>query len=108
VRAALRVAVTQLMDSLQLDAMIYPTWSNPPRRIGDLNTPHGDNSQLFSPSTGFPSMTVPMGYTRDGRLPAGLSFLGRAWSEATLIGLAFSYEQQTRHWHRPPLRSRSE
>jgi Asp-tRNA(Asn)/Glu-tRNA(Gln) amidotransferase A subunit family amidase len=103
VRAALRVAVTQLMDSLQLDAMVYPTWSNPPRLIGDLNTPHGDNSQLFSPSTGFPSITVPMGYTRGGRLPAGISFFGRAWSEATLIGLAFDYERQTRHWHRPSL-----
>jgi amidase len=103
VRAALRLAVTQLMDSLQLDAMVYPTWSNPPRLIGDLNTPHGDNSQLFSPSTGFPSITVPMGYTRNARLPAGLSFLGRAWSEAKLIELAFGYEQQTRHWRRPPL-----
>jgi len=103
VRAALRVAVTQLMDSLQLDAMVYPTWSNPPRLIGDLNTPHGDNSQLFSPSTGFPSITVPMGYTRGGRLPAGISFFGRAWSEATLIGLAFDFERHTRHWHRPSL-----
>jgi Asp-tRNA(Asn)/Glu-tRNA(Gln) amidotransferase A subunit family amidase len=27
-----------------------------------------------------------MGYTRDGRLPAGLSFFGRAWDEFKLIG----------------------
>jgi len=103
VREALRVAVHQLMDSLQLDAMVYPTWSNPPRLIGDLNTPHGDNSQLFSPTTGFPSITVPMGYTRNGRLPAGLSFFGRAWSEFRLMELAFDYEQRTRHWKRPPM-----
>jgi Asp-tRNA(Asn)/Glu-tRNA(Gln) amidotransferase A subunit family amidase len=89
------------MDSLQLDGLVYPTWSNPPRLIGDLNTPHGDNSQLFSPSTGFPAITVPMGYTRDGRLPAGLSFFGRPWSEGTLLGLAFDYDQATRH-RRPP------
>lgn len=101
VRAALRVAVTQLMDSLQLDALVYPTWSNPPRLIGDLNTPHGDNSQLFSPSTGFPSITVPMGYTRDGQLPAGVSFFGRAWSEGRLIALAYDYEQHTRHRRSP-------
>lgn len=101
VRAALRVAVTQLMDSLQLDALVYPTWSNPPRLIGDLNTPHGDNSQLFSPSTGFPSITVPMGYTRDGQLPAGVSFFGRAWSEGRLISLAYDYEQHTRHRRSP-------
>jgi Asp-tRNA(Asn)/Glu-tRNA(Gln) amidotransferase A subunit family amidase len=102
-RAALRTAVLRLMDSLQLDGFVYPTWSNPPRLIGDLNTPHGDNSQLFSPSTGFPAITVPMGYTRDGRLPAGLSFFGRPWSEGTLLGLAFDYEQATRHRRPPPL-----
>ena len=39
------------MDRLKLDAFVYPTWSNPPRPIGDLDTPHGDNSQFFSPTT---------------------------------------------------------
>jgi len=102
-REALREAVQRLMDEQQLDALVYPTWSNPPRLIGDLNTPHGDNSQLFSPTTGFPAITVPMGYTRDGRLPAGISFFGRAWSEGRLIGLAFDYEQATRHRRAPRL-----
>lgn len=102
-RARLRAAVTSLMDSLRLDALIYPTWSNPPRLIGDLNTPHGDNSQQFSPLTGFPAITVPMGYTRGNRLPAGLTLFGRAWSEARLITLAFGYEQATRHRTPPPL-----
>jgi amidase len=101
VRAALRVAVVQLMDSLRLDALVYPTWSNPPRLIGDLNTPHGDNSQLFSPTTGFPAISVPMGYTRGDRLPAGLSIFGRPWDEARLIGLAYGFEQAVRAW-RPP------
>jgi Asp-tRNA(Asn)/Glu-tRNA(Gln) amidotransferase A subunit family amidase len=100
-RAKLRAGVLRLMDSLQLDALAYPTWSNPPRLIGDLNTPAGDNSQLFSPSTGFPALTVPMGYTRDGVLPAGLQLLGRPWSEATLIRLAYAYEQATHHRHPP-------
>lgn len=102
-RARLRVAVTALMDSLKLDALVYPTWSNPPRLIGDLNTPHGDNSQVFSPLTGFPAITVPMGYTR-GVLPAGVTFLGRAWSEGTLIRLAYGYEQATHHRRVPGLR----
>jgi Asp-tRNA(Asn)/Glu-tRNA(Gln) amidotransferase A subunit family amidase len=101
VRAELRTAVVQLMESRQLDALVYPTWSNPPRLIGDLNTPHGDNSQLFSPSTGFPSITVPMGYTRNGRLPAGLSFFGRAYDEFRLIGYVYDYERLTRHWRAP-------
>jgi Asp-tRNA(Asn)/Glu-tRNA(Gln) amidotransferase A subunit family amidase len=99
-RNQVRGAVLKLMDAETLDALVYPTWSNPPRLIGDLNTPHGDNSQFFSPITGFPSVQVPMGYTR-GVLPAGITFFGRAWSEPTLIRLAYSYEQATRH-RRPP------
>ena len=89
------------MDSMRLSAFVYPTWSNPPRLIGDLNTPHGDNSQFFSPTTGFPAIQVPMGYTREGTLPAGVTFFGRAWDETTLIALAYSYEQHTKH-RRPP------
>jgi Asp-tRNA(Asn)/Glu-tRNA(Gln) amidotransferase A subunit family amidase len=102
VRAKLRAGVLKMMDARQLDALVYPTWSNPPRLIGDLNTPGGDNSQLFAPSTGFPAITVPMGYTRGGTLPAGLQIFGRAWSEATLIRLAYAYEQATHH-RRPPV-----
>lgn len=100
-RSKLRSAVLKLMEEHQLDALIYPTWSNPPRLIGDLNTPAGDNNQLFSPSTGFPAITVPMGYTRGNALPAGLQFFGRPWSESGLIRLAYAYEQATRH-RRPP------
>jgi amidase len=99
-RIRLRTAVLELMDHERLDALVYPTWSNRPRLIGDLNTPHGDNNQLFAPGTGFPAITVPMGYT-PGNLPAGLQFLGRAWDERALLRLAYAYEQATRH-RRPP------
>ena len=99
-RAQVRGAVAKAMDEGKLDAMVYPTWSNPPRLIGDLNTPHGDNSQFFSPTTGFPAITVPMGYTREV-LPAGITFFGRAWNEATLIRLAYAYEQATKHRRAP-------
>jgi amidase len=100
-RERVRVAVLKTMSEQKLDAFVYPTWSNPPRLIGDLNTPHGDNSQFFSPTTGFPSINVPMGYTRDV-LPAGMTFFGRPWDESTLIKLAYSYEQSTRHRRPPP------
>ena len=100
-RVRFRPAVVQLVDSLHLDALIYPTWSNPPRLIGDLNTPHGDNSQLFSPTTGFPAITVPMGYTRANTLPAGITFFGRPWSEGKLITLAYGFEQATHHRRAP-------
>jgi amidase len=99
-RADFRKVFGSALDQLQLDAVVYPTWSNPPRLIGDLTTPHGDNSQVFSPTTGWPAVTVPMGYTR-GSLPAGMTILGRAWSEGTLIKFAYSYEQATRH-RKPP------
>jgi Asp-tRNA(Asn)/Glu-tRNA(Gln) amidotransferase A subunit family amidase len=100
-RAEVAAAVTKTMDAQKIDAWVYPTWSNPPRLIGDLNTPGGDNSQFFSPTTGFPAIQVPMGYTR-GRLPAGITFFGRAWAEPTLIKLAYAYEQVTHH-RRPPI-----
>src|SRR6266851_1660385 len=99
-REQFRAAVTKTMDASRLDGFVYPTWSNPPRLIGDLNTPHGDNSQVFSPTTGWPAINVPMGYTR-GTLPNGVTFFGKAWSEPTLIKLAYAYEQLTRHRHPP-------
>ena len=103
-RAAYGRVVTARMDELQLDAYVYPTWSYPPRLIGDLNTPHGDNSQVFSPTSGFPAISVPMGYTRNNTLPAGITFFGRAWDEARLLRLAYAYEQATRHRRAPTLR----
>ena len=90
------------MDEQRLDALVYPTWSFPPRPIvAEANVPTGDNSQVYSPNSGFPAITVPMGYTRENKLPAGMTILGRAWDEARLIKLAFSYEQATKHRRAP-------
>ncbi len=101
-REQVRQAVLKTMDRLKIDAFVYPTWSNPPRLIGDLNTPAGDNSQFFSPVTGFPAVNVPMAFSRGGTLPGGLTFYGRPWSEATLLKFAYAYEQATQHRHPPP------
>lgn len=98
----LRAGVGRVLGEHRLDAMAYPTWSNPPRLIGDLNTPHGNNSWQLSPPTGFPALTVPMGWVRGG-LPVGLQLLGDAWSEPVLIEIAYAYEQATRHRRPPPL-----
>jgi amidase len=95
-KIAFRNAVLAAMDGARVDAIVYPTWSNPPRKIGDMQSPAGDNSQILSPQTGFPAITVPMGYTY-GSLPAGLTFLGRAFAEPALIQYAYAYEQATRH-----------
>jgi Asp-tRNA(Asn)/Glu-tRNA(Gln) amidotransferase A subunit family amidase len=68
--------------------------------VGDVKSPAGDNSQILSPQTGFPAITVPMGFTH-GSLPAGMTIVGRLFSEGLLIKYAYSYEQATRH-RRPP------
>lgn len=97
---AFREAVLAAMERVGIDAIVYPTWSNPPRLVGDLESPPGDNSQLLSPQTGFPAITVPTGYTEAG-LPAGITFVGRLFSEPDLIRYAYAYESATRH-RRPP------
>ena len=52
---------------------------------------------------GYPDVTVPAGQVAG--LPVGLSFFGRAWSEPTLIKLAYAYEQGTQHRRPPTFRS---
>lgn len=99
----LRQAVRRTLFELELDAIVYPTWTHPPRRIGDLESPQGNNSPLLAPPTGFPAVTVPMGWVRGDSLPVGLQILGDAWSEATLIEIAFAYEQATGHRRPPPM-----
>lgn len=94
-------AVVAAMDSAQVEALVYPSWTHPPAHIDRAREEYrGDNSQLVAPATGMPALTVPMGFTY-GSLPAGLQILGRPWSEATLLRFAYAYEQGTRH-RRPP------
>lgn len=100
-RIAFREAIERVMDSLQLDALVYPSWNSKPARIDRFQEEYlGDNSQIIAPHTGQPAFTVPMGFT-SGNLPAGLQFLGRMWSEPTLIRLVYSYEQGTLHRKSP-------
>jgi amidase len=44
---------------------------------------------------GYPSITVPAGYQASNRRPFNIAFLGPAWSEPTLVGYAYAYEQAT-------------
>jgi Asp-tRNA(Asn)/Glu-tRNA(Gln) amidotransferase A subunit family amidase len=100
-KLAFRTALRAAMSRDKVQAIIYPTWSNAPRKVGDDTTPAGDNSQILSPQSGFPAITVPMGYTH-GDLPAGLTILGDSFDEGTLIKFAYAYEQATKHRHPPP------
>jgi amidase len=101
-RKALLTAVVKTMDSLKLGALIYPTWSNPPRKIGDSESPDGNNSPVIAPHSGQPAITVPMGYVANN-LPLGLQILGRPFSEEALFQYAYAYEQATRHRKSPLL-----
>ena len=100
-RNQLLANAVKAMDDARLDALIYPTWSNPPAHIESAVEEYkGDNSQWLVPDAGLPAVTVPMGFWRD-KLPAGLQFAGRPYAEGTLIELAYAYEQKTQH-RRPP------
>jgi amidase len=98
----LRETILSEMNEKELDAIIYPTWNNPPRKIGDLESPAGDNSQRIPPHTGLPAFNVPMGFTYDN-LPAGLQIVGRLFSEPNLIEIAYGYEQATMHREPPKI-----
>lgn len=107
-REALRVATLTLMADHRLDALVYATYDAPPSVIpADALTNsrivdgyfRGDNRSLSAQLT-WPAITVPMGFTADG-LPAGLEWMGRPFSEPRLLGLAFAYEEATKH-RRPP------
>ena len=89
------------MNAAGVDAIVYPTWTNPPAHIDRGSEDYkGDNSQLLAPDTGLPAVSVPMGYTYEG-WPAGLQIVGRPYAEGLLFGLSYAYEQATGH-RRPP------
>ena len=90
------------MDENNLDALVYPTWSNPPANINKANEEYlGDNSQSLVPAAGLPAVSIPMGFWQN-RLPAGIQLAGRPYSEGLLIEIAYGYEQTTYHRMPPP------
>lgn len=94
-----RQGIDAVFDRFTLDAIVAPTGA-PPWKTDLVN---GDaltgSSSAPAAAAGYPSITVPAGYARG--LPVGISFIGRAWSEARLLTLAYAYEQATKH-RRPP------
>jgi amidase len=94
-----RKAINSTLAKYHLDAIIAPT--NSPAWTTDLV--NGDHFSIGSSSpsaiSGFPSITVPAGYSH--HLPVGFSFIAGKWSEPKLIRLAYSWEQAT-HVRRPP------
>src|SRR6202453_4276136 len=102
-RLARQEGIDATMDKFQLDALIGPTCG--PAWVTDLV--NGDNAAGQTSSAAavacYPSVSVPMGYVFG--LPVGISFFGRAWSEPTLIALAYNFEQATKVRKAPKFRS---
>jgi amidase len=101
-RMARGLGIDAVMTRLKLDALVAPTGG--PAWLTDLVNGDGGTASAPGPSTvtavaGYPHITVPAGYVRG--LPVGVSFFGRAWSEPTLIKLAYAYERATKRRHPP-------
>lgn len=98
-RFARQEGIDAVMDAHQLDAIAAPT-GGPAWTTDLVNGDHfGGGSSSAAAIAGYPNITVPAGEVFG--LPIGLSFFGRAWSEPTLIRIAYAFEQATTA-RRPP------
>jgi len=86
--------IDALMEKHQLDAIMAPTGG--PAWLTDLvNGDHvAGGSSNAAAVAGYPNINVTSGFISG--LPVGISFFGRAWTEPTLIKLAYSFEQATK------------
>jgi len=99
-REKLMANVLKVMADHQLDAIVHKTVEHTPTLIKDgVNPPYINmkgaphlNTFLWD----VPSITVPAGFTEAG-LPAGITFLGRPFTDADMIRYAYAYEQATNH-----------
>ena len=98
-RLSRREGLDAVLARHHLDALVAPT-TGPAWVIDPVTGDHFAGGSSTPPAVaGYPSVTVPMGFVRG--LPVGLSFMGRAFSEARLLALAYAFEQATHH-RRPP------
>ena len=91
--------IDAVLAANKLDALVAPTGGLP--WLTDFI--NGDNSgaSFTAPAAvaGYPHVTVPAGFVHG--LPCGLSFVGPAWSDAALIGMAYAYEQASKRRRAP-------
>jgi amidase len=96
--------IDAVMDEHELDAIVAPTTGRVAWATDLVNgDPGSGGSSGPAAIAGYPSITVPNGFI--GGLPAGILFFGRAWSEPTLLRIAYAYEQATQHRVAPKLPS---
>jgi amidase len=91
----------RLIAEHDLDAYVAPTGA-PAWKIDLINGDHFlGGSSSYPARAGYPNVTLPMGMVQS--MPVGLSFIGGALSEPTLIEMAYAYEQNSRHRTPPEL-----
>jgi amidase len=95
--------IDRLVGEHRLDALVCLT--SGPAALRDPvyggASPSAGGSSSLAAIAGYPSVTLPVGYVRG--LPVGISFSGRAWSEARLLALAADFEARTKMRREPPL-----
>lgn len=98
-RVTRQEGIDAVMDKNRLDALVAPGAG--PAWLTDLVDGDHDTGGSSSPAAiaGYPNISVPAGFVFG--LPVGISFSGRAWSEPTLIKIAYAFEQAT-HVRKPP------
>ncbi len=97
---AMQKLIDQLMDTHDLDLIVMPS-RNPANSQDVINGDHptGGGTSSYAAVSGYPSITVPMGYIHG--LPVALSFVGRAYSEAMIVEAAYAFEQATKARRKP-------
>jgi amidase len=98
-RYSRREGIDKVMKEQRLDALVAPTAG--PAWLADFINGDSSGGSFSGPAAvaGFPHITVPAGQVNG--LPVGLSFVAGPYSEATLIGMAYDFEQATRHRKAP-------
>ena len=99
-RRAARASIDRVLAEHALRVLVAPT-TDPAWLIDllDANRSSYAWSLMVPIMAGYPILTVPMGQVRG--MPVGISFIGPAWSESRLLGLAYAYEQ-TGHARQQP------
>lgn len=104
-REGLRIALAKAMADYRLDAVAHQSIEHQPTLIADgINPPYINQKGAPDLNTFLvyaAAMTVPAGYTTDG-LPVGVTFFGKPYAEATLLKLAYAFEQLSSAHRHPP------
>ncbi|MGP4043944.1 amidase family protein [Streptomyces sp. 2A115] len=91
--------IDAVLRRFRLEALVMPT-NGPPAKIDPIRgDSHNGGASTPAALAGYPAISVPLGFAFG--LPVGLTFMGTAWSEPTLLRLAYAYEQASRA-RRPP------